>query len=157
MEHLFLCTILISIKIFPWMFQAWGSSSRKTLSNNKEHGPIQRFTIDVTKTFCWAVHIALFNTKETHTCWPVYHMGLSSISHVTLITMMKMGLPIYFTEYPTIMTQRAWIYWELNPIMQQKWGQLHKFRAFTFVRGVPGPVPPNYRFEKTTMYWGWIR
>jgi len=42
----------------------------------------------------------------------VGHMGPPSISHVTLTTMMKMGLSIYFTECPAIMTQREHGYTE---------------------------------------------
>jgi len=165
MAHLFSCTILISIKIFPWMFQASEVSSRKTLNNNTERGNIQRFynrcnkDILLGSTHSTVQHQLVsrsartVDTKETHGCWTVHHMGLSSISHITLIKMMKMGLLIHFTECPTIMTRREHGYTEsCNRLIRQKLSQLYKFRAFTYIKQEnPGPIPPDNRLEKTTM------
>lgn len=147
MAHLFSCTILISIKISPWMFQAWGVSSRKTLKNNTEHGTIQRFhnrcnqDILLGSTHSTVQHQLIsrcactVDTKETHRCWPVHHMGLSSISHVTLITHDENGITDILHRMSNNNDPKiAWIYWKLKPIMWQKWGQLYKFRVFTFIK-----------------------
>lgn len=153
MAHLFSYTTLISIKIYPWMFQASGVSSRKMLNNNTERGTIQRFynrcnkDILLGSTHSTVQHqlvsrsACTVDTKETHRCWPVH----------------RMILLIHFTEYPTIMTRREHGYTESwNRLIRQKWSQLYKFRAFTYIKEEnPGPIPPDDRLEKTTMYWGW--
>ena len=95
-------TIFTSIKIFPCMFQEWGVPSTRTL-NNTRFGTIRRFynkcytDISLGSTHGTVQHqllsrcVCTVDDKEPHRCLPIQRMGLTCISQVTLITLMKMG------------------------------------------------------------------
>jgi hypothetical protein len=63
MAHLFSCTIFISIKISSKDVSNLRSIFQENTITTQSAGPSEDFKIDVTKTFCWAVHTALFNTS----------------------------------------------------------------------------------------------